>query len=64
MATDFTDFTDGRKGEIRNPFRHFLISFAINHPVPGAWVFDSEESRKPGNETGNVNLYAMGPKAP
>jgi hypothetical protein len=33
-------------------FPHFLISLAINHPVPGARVFDSEESRKPGNETG------------
>src|SRR3974390_1583495 len=33
-------------------FPHFLISLAINHHVPGARLFDSEESRKPGNEPG------------
>jgi hypothetical protein len=31
---------------------HLLISLAINQHVPGARLFDSEESRKPGNETG------------
>jgi hypothetical protein len=39
-------------------FPHFLISLEINHHVPEARLFDSEESRKRGNESWNSDKSA------